>query len=146
MPKPTTWVLVCDGRQARIFEATGKGRVDFLGAYDTELPPTRDIDADRPGRAFDRAGPGRHAMQPRHDAHRLSKQNFLRKVAERLDRSCRSGDFTDLVVIAPPTALGDLRSAFSKRTQSALAQEHTKEISGLSEPDLVDYLKRIDVI
>lgn len=141
-----TWVLVCDGRHARIFEASGKGRLDFLGAYGTELPPTRDIDADRPGRTFDSAGPGRHAMEPRHDAHRQGKSNFLHEMADRLDRSCRSRDFDNLVVIAPPTALGDLRSAFSKRLQSALVQEHAKEVAGLSEPALVEYLKRIDVI
>lgn len=146
MPKSTTWILVCDSQQARVFEVAGQGRVDFLGDYGSELPPNREIAADRPGRTFDRAGPGRHAMEPRNDAHRQAKRNFLREMADRLDRSCRSGDFTDLVVIAPPTALGDLRAAFSKRIQSALVQEHAKEISGLSEHDLVDYLKRIDVI
>lgn len=146
MPKPTTWVLVCDGQHARIFEVTEKGRVDFLGDYGSELPPTRDIAADRPGRTFDRAGPGRHAMEPRHDAHRQGKSEFLREMADRLDRSCRSRDFDNLVVIAPPTALGDLRSSFSKRIQSALVQEHAKEVTGLSEPALVEYLKRIDVI
>jgi len=141
-----TWVLVSDGRQARVIEVAGKGRVEFLGGYGAELARNHDIAADRPGRTFDRSGPGRHAMEPRHDAHRLSKRNFLKQMAERLDRSCRNGDFTDLVVIAPPAALGDLRSAFSKRIQSALVQEHARELSGLSEPDLVDYLKRIDVI
>ncbi len=146
MAGTTTWVLVSDGQHARIFEVAGKGRVEFLGNYGSELPPSRDINADRPGRTFDRSGPGRHALEPRHDAHRLSKRNFLGQMAERLDRSCRSGDFTDLIVIAPPTALGDLRSAFSKRIQSALVQEHAKEVSGLSEPELVDYLKRINVI
>jgi len=146
MPKSTTWILVCDSQQARIFEIAAKGRVDFLGEYGSELPRNREIAADRPGRTFDRAGPGRHAMEPRQDAHRQAKRNFLSEMADRLDRSCRSGDFTDLVVIAPPTALGDLRSVFSKRIQTALVQEHAKEVSGLSEPDLVDYLKRIDVI
>ena len=146
MPKSKTWILVCDSQQARIFELAGKGRVDFLGDFDSVLAPSRAIAADRPGRAFDRAGPGRHAMEPRHDANREAKRNFLRQMAERLDRSCSSGDFTDLIVIAPPAALGDLRSAFSKRVQSALVQEHPKEVSGLSDPDLVDYLKRIDVI
>ena len=146
MPKSTTWVLVCDGRHARIFEVAGKGTVDFLGDYGSELLPSRDIAADRPGRTFDRAGPGRHAKEPRHDAHRQGKCKFLHEMADRLDRSCRSGDFSRLIVIAPPTALGDLRSAFSKRIQSALVQEHAKEVAGLSEPDLMAYLKRIDAI
>lgn len=146
MPKPTTWVLVCDGQHARIFEVAGKGRADFMGDYGSELLPSRDIAADRPGRTFDRAGPGRHAKEPRQDAHRLGKSKFLHEMADRLDRSCRSGDFSRLIVIAPPTALGDLRSAFSKRIQSALVQEHAKEVAGLSEPDLMKYLKCIDAI
>lgn len=141
-----TWVLVSDSQHARIFEIAGKGRVDFLGDYSSDLPPSRDIAADRPGRTFDRKGPGRHAMEPRQDAHRQAKDQFLQEMANRLDRSCRSGDFTDLIVIAPPTALGGLRSVFSKRIQSALIQEHAKEVANLSEPELIEYLKFIDVI
>ncbi len=85
-------------------------------------------------------------MEPRHDAHRHAKHVFVKEMAERLDRSCRSGDFTGLIVVAAPAALGNLRSAFSKRVQATVRRELAKEVTGLSEKDLVDYLKRVEVI
>jgi Protein required for attachment to host cells len=54
-----TWVLIADGRRARVFESRGKGAaltvVESM-TLNTELPPSRDLGTDRPGRSFESVG------------------------------------------------------------------------------------------
>ena len=43
--------------------------------------------------------------------HRELKRDFAVRLAKMLDQRCREHAFDRLVLVAPPTALGDLRSA-----------------------------------
>jgi protein required for attachment to host cells len=91
MRKTITWVVVADGARARLLvnEGPGKG-LDELpdGEMAAEHAPSRDIQADRPGRTFDSAGEGRHAKEPPTDPHRDAKRRFAREVAGRLTAWC----------------------------------------------------------
>jgi hypothetical protein len=79
-----TWFVIADGAGARIV-----ARRPGAATYDTvgRVPPplshrfSHEIGSDAPGRAHESATVVRHALQPRHDLHRLEKESFARRVA-----------------------------------------------------------------
>ena len=144
--QPIAWVLVADGRRARVFEIESKGKIALRTSFETESPPNRDIVSDRPGRAFDRSGPGRHAMASASDPHENAKKTFLNDIADRLDSACYEKKFETLVVIAPPPALGELRSIFPKRLRAAVSREIPKDLSGLDEISIAGHLRKLEIV
>lgn len=150
MPRPViTWVLIADGSRARLFvnEGVGKGvqpalDQQFIG---TKLP-SRDIATDRPGRAFDSAGEGRHAMEPPTDPHRHEKQTFAQEIANVLEDARKRNAFDRLVVVAPPQALGDLRSGFSEDLRRMVTAELNKDLTKIPIHELPDFLGEVMAI
>jgi protein required for attachment to host cells len=121
-----TWILVADGARARIFvnNGPGKGIEEMAGsAFENELPPSRDIGSDRPGRTFNSTGSVRHAIEPGIDPHRERKREFLGHVARYLDKARQRGDFDRLVIVAPPPALGDLRGEMAAKLRELVTGE-----------------------
>ena len=109
-----TWILVADGARGRVYETLGKSgeaaeREEFR--RDTDLPPTRELDDDRPGRGNIPATTSRHAFQPTSDAHRELKRTFAEDLAAMLDEQLQAGAYDRLVLVAAPVTLGDLREA-----------------------------------
>lgn len=130
--KRKTWIVVANGTTARALENDGVGKgLTPLPAFEMSVgsPPTRDLGSDRPGRVHDRFGPGRHAMEPKADWHRQDKAAFARAVAERIAGAVQAGEFDRLVLVAPPTAMGDLRAALDDRTRAKIIGEITKDLT-----------------
>lgn len=149
VPKQTLWVLVADGGRARILvnSGVGKGLHPASGeAFGIDNPPTREQGTDRPGRTFDSAGSGRHAMEPRVDWHRFEKVKFSREIAQRLDRAALDGAFDRLILIAPPATLGDLRSALDGKTRQKVVGEIAKDLTQLSDRDIEGHLDGVAVV
>ncbi len=143
MRKTVTWVVVADGAHARLLVNEGPGRgLEALpgGELAAEHAPSRDINADRPGRTFDSTGQGRHAKEPPTDPHRDAKRRFAREVAGRLDAAHKRGDFDRVVLIAPPQALGDLRGHLSKGVQAKVSGELAKDLTHLPIHELPDHV------
>ncbi|MDZ3838360.1 MAG: host attachment protein [Rhodospirillales bacterium] len=129
--RKVTWVLVADGARARLLTRTTKTE-PFVPALDHEFIgsniPSREIDADRPGRSFDSAGDGRHAMEPPIDPKRKRKADFAKELAALLDVEAKRGSFDQLVVVAPPQALGDLRAEFTEAVRGRVVEEINKDL------------------
>lgn len=143
MKSITTWILVADGSQARIVRHTGPG-LGLEPVFDELLHgrnlPDREIMADRPGRAFDSAGQGRHAMEPVTDPHEHDKQVFIRDIAALLDKESKQGRYDRLVIVAPPKALGYLRQELSDHVQSKVTGELGKDLVHVAPHDLARHL------
>lgn len=138
-----TWILVADAARARIFLNDGPGHgISELTDHGLErdLKPTRDINADRPGRTFDSGGQGRHAMEPSTDPNRHQKFSFAKEVASRIVKAHHARSFDRLVMIAPPSTLGDLRSALPKTVASVVYGEIAKDLTRLSAKELAGHL------
>lgn len=146
MKKQVTWILVADGGQAKTFLAANKHEIELLNETVVPNPPSRDIDADRPGRTFDSRGTGRHAMEPPSDAHDRVETEFIRSVAAHLDAAHEQKQFDRLIVVAAPKALGDLRTAYSKRLAKAVASEIPKDVTNLSTAELREFLRQQDIL
>ena len=101
-----TWIVIADGARARVVlnEGPGKGvqALDDL-IFEGDHAPVREVMADRPGRTFDRAGEGRHAMEYASDPHQNLKARFAGQLAKVLAQ--RVGDYDRIILVAPPTAL-----------------------------------------
>jgi protein required for attachment to host cells len=146
MTKHTYWVLVADGTRARAFEVKDQGRA--LETVWSEQPvgvnlASREIASDRPGRSFDSAGEGRHAMEPPTDPARYEKERFARHVVRRLDDDRKEGSFGRLIIVAAPQFLGDLRAAMPTPLAQRVETEIDKDLSKLSSKELAEHLTDI---
>lgn len=147
MPDKATWIVVTDGGHARIAVSEGTGpklRIapTYVKEMDADVPAGRDIVTDKPGRTFDSAGTGRHAMAPPSDPREQAKQEFIRSVAQCLEDAAGQGKFQRLILVAPPRALGELRSCLSSGLQSKVAHEVAKDLNRLSPAELGEHLAK----
>jgi protein required for attachment to host cells len=144
MPKKITWILVADGARARVLvnRGIGKGLEPTAdGEMVHDLPPTRELGTDRPGRTQQRGTGGRrHAIEPHVDWHRFEKEKFSREMAALLDAAAERGDFDRLVLIAPPRTLGDLRAALGAKARGKVHAEVDKDLTHVTLHDLPGHL------
>jgi protein required for attachment to host cells len=144
MIKPVkTWILVADSAKARIFENLGRGRgiAPLEGqAFSNALKPSRDLDADQPGRTFDSAGQGRHAMEKPTNSHRLLKKQFARELARHLRSELEEQSYDRLIIVAPPVTLGDIRAELDKEVASKVLAEIDKDLTKLNPDELAEHL------
>jgi protein required for attachment to host cells len=141
MPKRmTTWVLVADGGRARVLAAKGPGRgLEVVMERAVEVKRTAELGTDRPGRSYESATTARHAHAEL-DFHREQEQEFLKGLVGELEGEHRARRFDRLVVVAPPTALGDLRKAMGSRFGDALRHTINKDLTKVATHDLPAHL------
>lgn len=126
-----TLVFVGDGAKALFLRNKGDAQLLNLVVeriFEHENPPTREQGTDRPGRSFASAGTHRSAMEQT-DWHQIAEERFASAVAERLYKHAHAGRFDNLVVIAPPKVLGNLRKAFHKEVAERVSAEIPKELT-----------------
>lgn len=144
MKRIKTWILIADGARARIVLNDGPGRGIKPGPdkeFEGVNAPTREIVSDRPGRAFDSSGlGGRHSMEPRTDPHEHEQRLFHQRIAAYLDTAAKNGEFDRLVVVAPPKALGNLRSALTEAVRKKVIGELNKDLTHVPIHDLAAHL------
>lgn len=147
MPKRKLWVVVADGARVRIFRPDGERR--GLDPVHEELyEPARmkgaELLADKPGRTFDRThDQGRHAMEPDTNPKRVEKEKFAYRIAELLEQGLNQGRYGELLLVAAPRTLGDLRDALSERVRACIAREIDKDLTTLPQPELEERLKPV---
>ncbi|HVV80326.1 MAG TPA: host attachment family protein [Pseudolabrys sp.] len=124
------WVVVCDGAKALVLENIGDATMPDLKTrevYEQENAATRELGTDSPGRAAGVDGKNRSAVGQT-DWHERNEQAFLENLAKRLDAKVSSGVIKSIVLIAPPRALGVLRSAYSPALKGAVRAEIDKDL------------------
>jgi protein required for attachment to host cells len=125
------WIVVVDGSRARFFEA---GRLpSALNEVEDLIDPAgrmseRELGTDRPGRSFESVGGARHALSSASTARQRGRQQFARRVADRVDDALAQGRFRRLGLVAPPAMLGELRHALSARCRSRCDLELASDI------------------
>ncbi len=101
----TRWIVVAHSAEAKIYATDKVGREPVVWRT-LEHPASRrkDIDlvADRPGRTFDSAGQGRHAMATRHTPKDRESDIFAAEISELLEYGRTRSLYDELVLIAPP--------------------------------------------
>ena len=125
-----TMILVADGRKLLFFRNKGDSTYPNLEAEDVRTqdnPADRDQASDAPGRAFNSVGSHRSSMEQT-SFHDLEEARFAVEAADILKRRAFSHDYEKLIIVAPPTALGEMRKHYHKEVQSRLVGEIAKDL------------------
>jgi protein required for attachment to host cells len=146
MRSDRTWIVIADGAHARVLEHSDDSpkleAVEGM-AFDVDLPPTREIVSDRPGRTFDSKGSARHAKAGRSDPHRELKRGLAKKLAGALEESLAKKRYEHLVLVAPPATLGDLREALTKGVLVRVAAEVAQDLVKTPKSQLLRHLRDV---
>jgi protein required for attachment to host cells len=137
------WVVVASNAGATIYRA--ENRADPLEGFESldnsdYRLREQDMGSDRPGRSFDSAGEGRHAMSPQTDAKEQVAILFAKRLAARIEAGRLSGEFDLLVLVAAPKMLGRLRREISESTLPLLQHEIAQNLFHMSPAQIRDHL------
>jgi protein required for attachment to host cells len=132
------WVFVGDGQKALFL--INEGDEEFpnlrrLAVEEHKDPPSREQGSDAPGRAYSSVGEIRSAVGET-DWHELEKERFAASIADRINKVALSGAFNQLVIVAPPKILGDLRCKFTKETETKIIAEVPKDLTHHTIPEI----------
>lgn len=144
--KSMTWILVADGARARVLASEGPGKAlydafdrDFVGKKEL----MREMVSDKPGRTQGSADSSHHAFGPKKEWHRFEKQVFAKRMAELLEQTAMQNAYDRLILVAPPQALGDLRSALGAHAQKKVIGELDKDLTHMTDHQVAEHLKDI---
>jgi protein required for attachment to host cells len=148
--KPTrTWILIADGARARILENDGPGRGlhSVPGAvFHGDHASTHAIVSDRAGRTHQSKGQERSAIEAHSDPHRELKKKFAHQLADALAQGLQQKSYDRLVIVAAPSALGDLRAALSENVRAKVTGEVAKDLTKTPDADVAGHPKDVVAI
>jgi protein required for attachment to host cells len=130
-------VLVADGRKMLFFRNKGDDVHPNLEAEQVKQQ-------DNPShleQASDRAGQSRgvgtaQGTMGENDFHVLEEQRFAAEAADLLKRRAFANDYEKLIIVAPPTALGEMRKHYHKEVASRLVGELAKDLTNHPVPEI----------
>lgn len=126
-------VVVADGRKMLLFRNEGDEQFPNLAVVDHEekpVPAREDFGTDEPGSMRDYgAGMQHRSSMAETDFHQLEEDRFAAETAEMLKRRALRNEFSQLIVVAPPKALGALRKHYHKEVEARLVAEIPKDVT-----------------
>jgi protein required for attachment to host cells len=138
------WVLICDGRKALLFQNAGDRvypKLETREMFEHDTPPTRELGTDGPGRFFSPADGRRSSAEPT-DLHVQEEQRFLTTLAHHLDRYATDHGIKDLVIAAPPRALGILREKLPHHVRGLIRAEIDKDYVAMPAYEIEKHLAK----
>jgi protein required for attachment to host cells len=132
-------ILVTDGGRATVFRNAGqigKPQLEPFKAYHQDNPPTREQGTDKPPRSNNVSG-SRSSIEST-DYHQQAEDRFVQDIAGDMDKDLQAGAFAELIVVAPPVALGVYRKAASAKLQQATLMEINKDLTKHSAADVAE--------
>ena len=119
LPKGTT-VAVADGEKFNLFRNSG----DEANPALTALPATS-IDSVNKG-----SGSSHQNSSANPDDSQAAEDGFAGGIAGLLNKRVLDGEISDLVIIAAPRTLGELRKSYHKKLSEVLRAEISKDLTG----------------
>lgn len=129
--KKGTWVVVSDSEKAlflRNLTDHDDPNLDVFDEEEQENPSDREQGANKPGRMHD-TGVGHRSSTDDTDWHELQKERFAADLAEHLYEEAHKGAFDELVLVASPQVLGDLRREMHKEVAAKVVAEVPKTLT-----------------
>ena len=137
------WIVVADAGAARIFgteEPTGPITEIESMAHPEGRMTARELTSDLPGRAFDSAGQGRHAMESEVGPRKQAAIDFAHLLARRLDKARVQREAERFVLVAPPAFLGLMRKALTTEVKRLVVLELDRDLVKLSAKEIRERL------
>ncbi|MCJ9723573.1 host attachment family protein [Agrobacterium sp. SHOUNA12C] len=137
-----TWVVICDGAKALFLEnASSDLELDLKTREILEQPstPDRELGTGKPGRSHQAAGVGGSAVQET-TWQDQAEEEFLKGVATKIDMLVQSKGIKNMILVAPPQALGVLRPRLGAHSQTAIVAELAKDLTNFPVDQIERYL------
>ena len=125
LPKNST-IAVADGEKLNLYRNTGDEAHPVLQAL-----PAENAESDNKS-----SGSRRHSSSANPDHGQLEEDSFAAGTAELLNRHVLDGSISDLIIIAAPKTLGELRKHYHKTLSAVLVGEISKDLTGHSLKDI----------
>lgn len=136
-------IVIADGEHVRFVQPGVDNVLRTSGSLDSASAHlrSRDIGSDRPGRSFESGAGARHAVGQRHDLHKMEKKKFVHLIGEQIDAASGRGEFDELLLVAPPRALSELRAALDVATQAKLVGTLEKDLVKTPDHELSPHVR-----
>jgi len=123
-------VLVADGRKSLFLRNEGDEEYLNLVVEDQRAQAgleDRDLKSDAPGRAMSQVG-GRQSTMEEPDYHQIEEDRFAKDTAALLSKRVQQSEFEQLIIVAPPRTLGELRQHYDKAVEAKIVAEIDKDL------------------
>jgi protein required for attachment to host cells len=100
-----------------------------------------ELGSDHPGAAYHNGSSAHHAVAPRHDLHVLEKAKFGRAIAQRLNAAASANSFDELVIVAPPHTLVEVRQRLDAATDARIVGTLAKDLAKTPDEELWPHLQ-----
>ncbi|MFW2829675.1 host attachment family protein [Sphingomonas sp. ID0503] len=124
-------VLVADGKKMLFFRNQGDSEYPNLQVESAEEHQdlrSREQRTDAAGQASSPQGQSRSAIEQT-DFQQLEEDRFAAHAAELLKKRALANDFENLIIVAPPKTLGELRKHYHLEVEQRLNGELAKDLT-----------------
>jgi protein required for attachment to host cells len=131
MPKYRNLLFViADGEHARFVRPAADNALHSDAAMDSfsAHKQSADLGSDHPGASSQSGSSAHHTFAPRHDLHAMQKDKFARAVAEQLNEAGAAKAFDELVIVAPPHTLSEIRRDLNAATDAMVIGTLQKDL------------------
>ncbi len=125
LPKGAT-LAVADGEKLSLFRNSGDEAHPKLTAM-----PESEVGTDNKG-----SGGRHHSSSANPDDKRLAEDSFAAGIVALLNKRVLDGKVEDLVIIADPKTLGEMRKHYHAKLSAVLRKEIAKDLTGHSSSDI----------
>ena len=125
-------VVVTDGRKALLLRNDGDG--DFLDLHlvhkwEEAIPADHELKSDGPGRTSSTYDHGsRRRSYEEKDFHDQAEVKFAGQLADFLNGETQHAPVSELIIVAPPRTLGELRKHLRRETADRITAELAKDL------------------
>jgi protein required for attachment to host cells len=128
------WIVVADGGRANVYKNVGEiGEIKLVlvRSSNQHSEHTHELGRDRPGRMSGNSGHAKSALEST-DLHQVAERKFLKAVVEDLAQDVQEGHCKELVLIASPHALGELRKQLPANVAKLVVSEIDKDYTHMA--------------
>ncbi len=125
-------VLVMDGGKLLLFKNDGDDAepdLNIVAHLVQDSAATRDQGSGRPGKTHESVGTRRSSYEQT-DFHQLDEDNFAVEAADMLKREVLAHHIDNLIIVAAPRTLGELRKHFHIEVERRVIGEISKDVAG----------------
>ena len=120
------WILIGDGSRAKILEKTNEGLRNIgLTHHSSEIPIHKDKGHHQPGAVSPSVVHAKHSFPPHEEWGFFEKHEFAKKMAHLINQN--TDNFEELLLIAEPKILGEIRSYLDKQALEKIVNEVPKD-------------------
>lgn len=143
MNTPTTWVLVGNASEAKLFESQNIGReLNLLKSF--SHPESREkreeLVSDREGRYQANNGQGQGTFVEPSDPKVVEVEKFSRELAHFLETGRTANKFERLIIIMPPHTHGLLKKEINEQLKNMVIHHIEKDYTKMQERELISFL------